>query len=183
LCGKIYHFGPTGQSLSRPASLMVKYEAKELSTEERESLGLYVLEEDEWVPIAAIHDVKNSTFKAAIDRLGAFSVLMSESAIAAETESDSRPTTFAISQNYPNPFNPMTEIKFQIPEDNHVSIVVYNVQGQFVADLMNEHKDAGFYNVRWDGTNAAGMRMPTGVYIYRIEAGTYVDSKKMILLK
>ncbi len=88
------------------------------------------------------------------------------------------PTQFALFQNYPNPFNPSTTISYSLPKPARVSLRVFNTLGQEVASLMNGEKEAGTYQVTW---NAASM--PSGVYIYRLEAGEFVESKKLTLLK
>jgi len=89
------------------------------------------------------------------------------------------PLTYKLSQNYPNPFNPITKIKFEIPKTQLVNIVIYDILGREVKRLVNnEIKQAGRYVVEFDGTNYA-----SGVYFYRIEAGTFVQSKKMVLIK
>jgi len=88
------------------------------------------------------------------------------------------PTSFTLHQNYPNPFNPMTTITYDIPVRANVKLVVYNVLGQEVATLVNEVQEPGRYNVKFD---ASGL--PSGVYFYKLEAGKYVDVKKMVLVK
>ncbi len=88
------------------------------------------------------------------------------------------PATFSISQNYPNPFNPSTVIKFSLPKQVFVKLAVYDVLGQEIALLENEIKSAGNYSVRWDAGN-----IPSGVYIYKITAGNFEKTMKMILLK
>jgi len=88
------------------------------------------------------------------------------------------PERFTLSQNYPNPFNPSTVIKYSLPEKSNVSIKVYDMLGQEVATLVNEVKNAGTYQVNFD---ASGLT--SGMYIYKIQAGDYVSSKKMMLLK
>jgi hypothetical protein len=93
------------------------------------------------------------------------------------------PQEFGLQQNYPNPFNPETSIRFQLPEDSHVSLKIFNMLGQEVRTLASEPLTAGFYNLRWDGRNAAGLRVASGVYIYQIRAGDFVASRKMLLLK
>jgi 6-phosphogluconolactonase (cycloisomerase 2 family) len=93
------------------------------------------------------------------------------------------PTTYAISQNYPNPFNPVTTIRYQIPEDVQVRITVHNLLGQVVATLVDEQLTAGYYSKMWSGQNKAGLRVASGVYLYRIQAGSFVKTKKMLLLK
>ena len=88
------------------------------------------------------------------------------------------PMTFALNQNYPNPFNPTTTIKFQIPKQAFLTIKVYDILGKLVETLVNENKDAGYYDINFDASNLA-----SGLYIYKIEAGTFNDTKKMILIK
>ncbi len=88
------------------------------------------------------------------------------------------PTEFSLSQNYPNPFNPTTEISFALPQASNVRLDIYNIVGQKVAALVNRHLEAGFHTAVWDGTRAA-----SGIYLYRLEADNFVDTKKMILLK
>ena len=88
------------------------------------------------------------------------------------------PTVFKLEQNYPNPFNPSTKIKFAVPEKSNVLIKVYDILGSEVATLVNEEMDAGWYE---NNFNAAGLS--SGVYLFRMEAGSYVSTKKMILLR
>lgn len=85
---------------------------------------------------------------------------------------------YDLSQNYPNPFNPSTTIKFQIPKDGFVSLKVYDILGNEITTLVNEEKPKGRYEVNFNSASLA-----SGVYIYKIQAGTFVNSKKMILLK
>ncbi len=88
------------------------------------------------------------------------------------------PTKFSLSQNYPNPFNPTTKINYALPNASKVSIKIYDILGRVVKQLVNEFKDAGYYSEIFDGTNLA-----SGVYFYRIEAGKFVESKKMVIVK
>ncbi|MBI1805870.1 MAG: T9SS type A sorting domain-containing protein [Ignavibacteria bacterium] len=88
------------------------------------------------------------------------------------------PKEFALRQNYPNPFNPTTVIHFELPVASHVSLKVYNVLGQEVAMLVDEMQDAGFKSVQWDASHT-----PSGVYFYRLNAGTFYDVKRMLLLR
>jgi hypothetical protein len=88
------------------------------------------------------------------------------------------PKEFNLSQNYPNPFNPVTNIKYDIPKDVMVSINVFDITGREIAKLVNEYKKAGCYNVAFNGSNFA-----SGIYFYRIQAGDFVQIKKMVLIK
>ncbi|RPI18436.1 MAG: T9SS C-terminal target domain-containing protein [Ignavibacteriae bacterium] len=94
------------------------------------------------------------------------------------TPNNNNPLTFALAQNFPNPFNPATSIKYQIPKAEFVTIKVFDIMGKEVATLVNEKKEAGYFDVVFDGTNVA-----SGIYFYKIEAGSFVDTKKMILVK
>jgi len=93
------------------------------------------------------------------------------------------PKNFELSQNYPNPFNPSTQISYSIPKSSLVSIKVYNMLGQQVRTLVEDQKNAGTYNIQWNGDNDAGVKVSSGTYIYRIVTGSFVQAKKMILLK
>ena len=93
------------------------------------------------------------------------------------------PDEFKLQQNHPNPFNPYTQIRFQLPEANFVLIRIFNTLGQQVRNLVNRRYEAGFHHVIWDSKDNIGNSVPTGVYVYRIEAGEFQDVKKMILIK
>lgn len=93
------------------------------------------------------------------------------------------PLDYILFQNYPNPFNPNTSVKFQVPKTSDVTVKIYDMLGQEVRTLFASEVMRGTYSVEWDGLNDAGMRMSSGSYIYRMIAGDFVQSKKMILLK
>jgi len=88
------------------------------------------------------------------------------------------PKEFSLSQNYPNPFNPSTVIKYQLPISSQVTLKVYDVLGDEVATLVNEEKPTGFYEVELNAS-----RLSSGFYIYKITAGNFSSTKKMILIK
>mgnify|MGYP002638767752 FL=1 len=99
------------------------------------------------------------------------------------TDNNQLPDVYALAQNYPNPFNPVTSIQYQLPEAADVRIIVYNVLGQKVATLVDQHRNAGFYSVMWAGTDNLGNAVSSGVYLYRIETKNFTDVKKLMLLK
>ncbi|MFC1558709.1 FlgD immunoglobulin-like domain containing protein, partial [candidate division KSB1 bacterium] len=79
------------------------------------------------------------------------------------------PSDFKLSQNFPNPFNPITNIRFQLPEASKVTLKIYNILGQEIKTLVNKNMDAGFHSFKWQGTNDRGIKVASGVYIYRIK--------------
>lgn len=93
------------------------------------------------------------------------------------------PKEFKLMQNSPNPFNPVTAIKFQLPKETHVSVVIYNMLGREVATLLNEDRPAGSHIVYWNGKDSRGMQTASGVYLYRLQAGSFVETRKMNLMK
>ena len=99
------------------------------------------------------------------------------------SESRDRPETFALNQNYPNPFNPSTTIRFELPEAASVRLVVYDLLGREVATLLTGNYPAGAFSAVWDGRDHAGAPMPSGVYLLRLEAGAFVQTRRMTLLK
>jgi hypothetical protein len=88
------------------------------------------------------------------------------------------PEAFKLDQNYPNPFNPTTTIRYALPQRIHVMLSVYNTLGQLVSTLVNGDADAGYHEVRFDAIGLA-----SGVYFYRIMAGTFVATKKLLLIR
>lgn len=88
------------------------------------------------------------------------------------------PDSYNLTQNYPNPFNPVTTIQYSIPQRSNVTLKVYDIIGNEVATLVNEEKERGVFSVRFDASNLA-----SGIYFYRLQAGSFVETKKMILLK
>jgi hypothetical protein len=99
------------------------------------------------------------------------------------SEAASVPLKFELSQNYPNPFNPTTKINFEIPKALQTKLVVYDILGREVRTIVNEEMHAGSHVVTWDGRNNAGFNVGSGVYMYKLTAGTMSKTQKMMLLK
>ena len=93
------------------------------------------------------------------------------------------PATYALHANVPNPFNPETVIAFDLAQDSPVQLVVYDVLGQQVRSLVAGFLPAGAQRVLWDGRNQRGAQVGSGVYFYRLEAGEFVQTRRMMLLK
>ena len=96
---------------------------------------------------------------------------------------ENMPLDFMLYPNYPNPFNAGTEIRYDLPLEKHVRLVIYNVLGQAVKVIVDETQVADNYTYRWDGTNDFGEKVPSGLYFCRLEAGYWVLTRKMTLLE
>ena len=98
-------------------------------------------------------------------------------------DNENVPTKFLLHQNYPNPFNPITTLRYNLPKDTFVRITVFDMSGNAVKTLVNTIKNAGFNSEQWNATNNQEHTVSSGVYFYTIQAGNFIDTKKMILIK
>ena len=105
-------------------------------------------------------------------------VLSSTPLVDVEDEEAMLPTEYSVSQNFPNPFNPSTRIQYSLPYSSTVKISIFNILGEKVTDLINGEMSAGYHDVDFNAS-----RLASGVYIYRIKAGDFVETKKMVLMK
>jgi hypothetical protein len=96
---------------------------------------------------------------------------------------DQTPSSFALSQNFPNPFNSSTTISFDVPRAVNVSINIFDITGARIRTLVDEPKVAGSFNVIWNGTDDTAKAVASGLYVYRLHAGNFVQSKKLLFLK
>lgn len=96
---------------------------------------------------------------------------------------DATPKEWSLQQNYPNPFNPSTEIRFTMPQAGKATLTVYTLLGQAVTKLVDGVREAGTHVATWNGVDASGRALPSGVYLYRLESGSRVEMKKMVLMK
>ena len=93
------------------------------------------------------------------------------------------PENYALHQNYPNPFNPTTTIAYDLPEDAFITLEIYDILGRRVRTLINSQIEAGYQKIIWDGRNDYGLELSSGFYFYRINAGNFNKTQKMVLLK
>ena len=95
----------------------------------------------------------------------------------------SLPDGFSLEQNYPNPFNPETKISYKLTNSAYISLNVYDLLGREIKTLVSKDQTAGSYTVSWDGKDESGNIVPSGIYLYTLKAGSFTESKKMILMK
>ena len=145
----------------------------QVSNLDESKIGLYAFEDGQWIYVGGE------------GHHGKLSATTTAKSLAALYNPDhiSVPASFTLEQNYPNPFNPSTTIAYSVPKAGHVTIKVYNVLGQEVRTLVNQVKDVGRFNIQWDGRNSAGLQVSSGVYLYRMEAGRFVKTQKMLFIK
>jgi hypothetical protein len=93
------------------------------------------------------------------------------------------PREYVLYQNYPNPFNPATTIQYALPQIANVELAIYNLLGQKVRTLVDQQLPAGYHDVVWDGRNDAGMPVGSGIYLYRMKAGRFVETRKMVMMQ
>ena len=160
-------------------------ETARIANEQSLTFAVYDPALSTWTFVPTVLDTAANTATMTTSRFSAWALVSTEPAgIEAVPSEHGLPTVFMLSQNYPNPFNPTTTIRFELPEPNLVTLRIYNILGQEVARLIDSMALApGAYTVRWDGRNRNGESAASGVYIYRLEAGAFVASQKMTLLR
>jgi hypothetical protein len=99
------------------------------------------------------------------------------------SQTGTTPNTFYLNGNYPNPFNPITTLSYELPEQAHVILTVYDLVGREITRLVNTTQGAGVKSIHWDATNNIGQTVSAGIYLYTIQAGEFRQTRKMVLLK
>jgi hypothetical protein len=112
-----------------------------------------------------------------------FSILAFTPQATAVDDSPSRPAVVRLAQNHPNPFNPSTTIAFELPADSPVSLVVFALDGRRIATLIASEMTVGSHSVVWNGRDEKGQQVASGAYFYRLQAGTQMETRRMILIK
>jgi hypothetical protein len=119
----------------------------------------------------------NGSLYAGTDREGTFSRPLSEMVSSVDMPGQ-QSTNFGLYQNYPNPFNPSTTIRYALPSRSHMTLAVFNILGQQVAVLQNGEQDAGYHDVQFDARS-----LPSGVYFYRLNAGSFTETRRLLLVR
>jgi hypothetical protein len=167
-------------NMSLDATVQFYYLESELDTIQEVNLHLYSsVDGEEWEMINSTVDTGANYVEAVgLNTFAFLTLAYGNPVVSVKDERIELPSDYAIHQNYPNPFNPATKISFQIPVEGNVEISVFNSLGEKVGELVNEVRQAGYYEVEW---NASALS--SGVYFYRINTVNYSNIKKMILMK
>jgi flagellar hook assembly protein FlgD len=94
-----------------------------------------------------------------------------------------QPDNFLLYPNFPNPFNPTTTLRYDLPQNSFVNITIYDLNGREVKKLVRSEQVSGNHSLTWNGTNDQGKLLSAGVYLYQIQSGEFVQTKKMVLMK
>jgi uncharacterized delta-60 repeat protein len=169
------------------ASLRLYYRDDETHTIDESKLKLVRYTNEGWIYVGGtVNTIENYVEAAGVTAIGIFAFADPDSITSVDSENNTTVDNFNLEQNYPNPFNPTTKIKYAISsfiasetkQSQFVSLKVYDVLGNEVATLVNEEKPAGSYEVEFNAS-----RLASGMYLYRLQAGSFVQTKKMILLR
>jgi hypothetical protein len=166
----------SGVDLAGTIQFRYHFVKPEFNEETARKIGLYRWDEEheEWLYTSG--QGNGNVVKARADEYGTYAVFYNDKMIPV-------PEEYALYQNFPNPFNPSTTFRFDIPEDSRVKLEIYNILGQKVFTLLNADMEAGYHKATWNGMDATGRKMASGIYIYKLKAGTFTKTRKMILLK
>ena len=179
-----YHLSTTA-TFNDSILVCLSYDEDEIPGPEEDLVILHydtTLVSPDWVDITVSLDTLANVVCGRTATLSPFVLAVPNPASGADT--DATPTQFALHQSIPNPFNPTTIIGYDVPAGGaHVTIRVYDVTGRLVQTLVDEPRPEGVHRVIWDGRNARGEQVATGVYFYRMQAGSFVATRKAVLLK
>jgi hypothetical protein len=174
--GEAYQLGP---SISFEKELIISFPLSDsdLKDKEKTFFSVYKYEEGKWNQQESYLDGNSVCTK--VKSLGVYRLVYDPKG----KHITGLPKSFELFQNYPNPFNPETQIRYDLPVSGNVRLTIYNVLGQKVKVLADETQDAGYKSVIWDGKDAGGRDVASGIYFYKIEAQSFEKTKKMVLLK
>ncbi|MEN3038369.1 MAG: FlgD immunoglobulin-like domain containing protein [Candidatus Kryptonium sp.] len=179
----IYTLSPVGYELNKPATIKIYLDPNKILGIPKEELTIAYWDGSKWVGLPSTVSNSSDLITAEINKLGHFIVTRKSDVTMIVSQPVDLPKKFELYQNYPNPFNPSTSISFDLPEDAFVTLKIYNIIGQEIRTLVNEFKNAGRYTVVWDGKDNSGKVAPSGIYFYRIAAGNFSKTLKMVLTK
>lgn len=177
-----YTLGPVPFSLSQKAILTFRYADEELLGYDEMKLGIYIRNESGWQYVNSWVDVDNNIVQAEIQEMGEYRMFWNSNA---SISLSLIPDEFKLLGNSPNPFNPETTIRFDLPKgfQGPMTLKIYNLLGKEIKTLMDEIGKGRRYSIKWDGRDNQSSQVPSGVYIYRLQAGRFNDSNKMLLLR
>ncbi len=174
--GSSVHFGP---EVVPARSVGLELKLNVATHEDPAKFFIFQRSGDDWIRIPTLRLTRLGILKADVEALGEFKIGYDPSYSGENVEI----ADFALAQNYPNPFNPVTTLQYDVPQDGHIELAIYNTLGQKVRSLVSGFRPAGRHRFQWDSRNDAGAIVASGVYLYRLQAGSFVKTRKMLLVK
>ena len=189
--GRVYYVGPEGLTFADTLAATVCIPYAQALQQAGPEVGAgdlrayaYDIVGRQWGESTRIEvDTINKVIRVRAGSLFYFQLALRKISVEMPEFEPSLPRCFALYQNYPNPFNQRTVIRYHVPERNVIQLRVYNISGQLVRTLVSEEKAAGCYSVQWDGRDSSGKAVASGVYLYRLEAEGFTQSKRLVILK
>jgi len=181
---RYYRIQPSGITDYR-LTLWLSYKDSELNGAPEDQLQLVRYRNNRWEgPFFSDNNVTENWVSAShISHLSDWILTVDTSFVAIERSDDTLPTVYRLYPNFPNPFNPVTTIRFDLPEKEFVELNIFNTLGQKVRTLIQKNLPAGQYRVVWDGRSNGGVILPAGVYYLQIRAGSFLQTRKLTLIK
>ncbi len=173
---RIYHFSPANE-FENIFEMEFAFDPKKYPDSEK--LFVFQKQGENWLPLPGSVNPDKNTIRTFTNKLGAFK-------LGYDSEfkgSNILPTVYSLRQNYPNPFNPNTTIEYDLPEDSHVTLAIFNTLGQVIKVLHQGEQPSGKYQISWDGTNSSGQFVAAGIYVYQLAAENFSQTRKMLYLK
>ncbi|UCH78485.1 MAG: T9SS type A sorting domain-containing protein [Candidatus Coatesbacteria bacterium] len=174
--GTVYDFAPSWARLAKPVAVTLSYEGLEVR---EDYLSVFQWNGTGWTDLGGSIDKRGHRVSATANSLGAFVLGYGEK--KGNRPPAGTPKAFGLYQNYPNPAHEATVIKYALPEAADVELAVYDLSGRRVATVVHEPKNAGVYEVAYELTDDTGRALPSGVYLYRLTAGTEAATKKLVV--
>jgi len=167
-----------------PIQVCLQYSVEFINGLNEYELALLHYDNGQWVDVTVTLDTAANVICGSTNSLSPFALGVPGVGTGVDDEEwIILPLNLTLAQNYPNPFNPSTTIEYNLTRRSFVSIEIFNVLGQKVRSLVGREESAGSYSITWDGTDGSGKTVATGVYLYRLQAGDHIETKKMLLLK
>ena len=143
------------------------------------------LDQNQLYFISANHDLYGTIEEVFTSRsmMSVKNFQFSSGQLATDKDPDQIPNSFTLEQNFPNPFNPVTTIRYTVSDHQQINISVFDMRGNLVKNLLNSSQWPGVKTVQWDAADSRGNMVSAGVYFYKIRTGSFIQTKKMILLK
>jgi len=177
----VYYYLTSSASFDGAIEVCIPYNPDAVLGDESE-LALFHYDGATWTNILSSVDEVNNIICGVTTSLSPF-VVAEPTPVSVDDPNAARPTTFSLAQNYPNPFNSSTAIAFAVPRRSSVNLSIFNLLGRRIITLVEDTKSAGAYQIEWDGNDESGSPVASGLYLYRLQAGDYSETRKMLLLK